>query len=135
MFVSDEATLDVSFDVALARLAALAGNGVLTRVSVDAYAAGAPVGSPWMTMSCLGDLITRPDRAVLVVRWETGSRVGGLFPVLDANLTLTPAGPRAALLQMAGVYRARSGEAGHRVATVTIGGFLSRIAETIAATG
>ena len=33
MFVSDEATLDVSFDVALARLTALAGNGVLTRVS------------------------------------------------------------------------------------------------------
>jgi hypothetical protein len=44
--------------------------------------------------------------------------------VLDADLTLTPAGPRAALLQLAGVYRARSGEAGHRVATVTIGGFL-----------
>jgi hypothetical protein len=51
--------------------------------------------------------------------------------VLDADLTLTPAGPRAALLQLAGVYRARSGEAGNRVATVTIGGFLSRIAETI----
>ena len=135
MFLSDEATLDVSFDVALARLAALAGNGVLTRVSVDAYAASTPVGSPWMTMSCLGDLITRPDRAVLAVRWETGGRAGEPFPVLDADLTLTPAGPRAALLQLAGVYRARSGEAGHRVATVTIGGFLSRIAETIAATG
>jgi hypothetical protein len=87
-----------------------------------------------MTMSCLGDLITWPDRAVLAVRWETGSRVGRLFPVLDADLTLTPAGPRGTLLQLAGVYRARSGEAGHRVATVTIGGFLSRIAETIAAT-
>ena len=87
MFVSDEATLDVSFNVALARLAALIGNGVLTRVSAGAYAAGAP------------------------------------------------AGPRAALLQLAGVYRVRSGEAGHRVATVTIGGFLSRIAETIVATG
>ena len=135
MFVSDEATLDVSFDVALARLAALAGNGVLTRVSADAYAAGAAAGSPWISMSCLGDLITRPDRAVLAVRWETGGRAGELFPVLDADLTLTPAGPGAALLQLAGVYRARSGEAGHRVATVTIGGFLSRIAETIAATG
>jgi hypothetical protein len=28
-------------------------------------AVGAPAGSPWMTLSCLGDLITRPDRAVL----------------------------------------------------------------------
>jgi hypothetical protein len=54
--------------VALVRLAALAGNGVLTRVSADAYAVGAPVGSPWMAMSCLGDLITRPSRAVLAVR-------------------------------------------------------------------
>ena len=43
MFVSDEATLDVSFDLALARLAALTRNGVLTRVSSDAYAAGAPL--------------------------------------------------------------------------------------------
>ena len=42
MFVSDEATLDVGFDLALARLAALTRNGVLTRVSADAYAAGAP---------------------------------------------------------------------------------------------
>ena len=47
MFVSDEATLDVSFDVALARLAALAGDGVLTRVSADSYAGARP---PWMTM-------------------------------------------------------------------------------------
>jgi hypothetical protein len=30
MFVSDEATLDVGFDMALARLAALTRNGVLT---------------------------------------------------------------------------------------------------------
>ncbi len=48
MFVSDEATLDVSFEVALARLAALTGSGVLTQVSADAYAAGAPPGTPWL---------------------------------------------------------------------------------------
>jgi len=32
MFVSDQATLDVSFEVALARLATLTATGVLTRV-------------------------------------------------------------------------------------------------------
>jgi len=133
VFVSDVAALGVSFDIALARLVALTGNGMLTRLSADAYAVGAPAGSPWMTMSCLRDLITRPDRAVLVVRWETGDLIGEPFPVLDADLTLTPAGPGAALLRLAGVYRARTGEAGHQVATVTIGGFLSRIAETITA--
>ena len=130
MFVSDEATLDVGFDLALARLAALTRNGVLTRVSADAYAAGAPAGAPWRSLSCFGDLITRADRAVLAVRWETS-----LFPVLDADLTLTPAGPRDALLRLVGVYRTRSDEAGQRVATVTIGGFLSRIAATITAAG
>jgi hypothetical protein len=133
MFVSDEATLDVGFDVALARLAALTRNGALKQVSADAYAAGAPVDGPWRSLSCFGDLITRPDRAVLAVRWETGGRAGEPFPVLDADLTLTSAGPCGALLQLAGVYRIHSDEAGQRVATVTIGGFLSRIAETITA--
>ena len=39
MFVSDAATLDVSFEVAMARLAALTGSGALTQVSADACAA------------------------------------------------------------------------------------------------
>ena len=46
MFVSDQATLDVSFEVALVRLAALTGSGALTRVSADAYAADASPGTP-----------------------------------------------------------------------------------------
>ena len=51
--------------------------------------------------------------------------------MLDADLTLTPAGPRAALLQLAGVYRAEPGEDGHGAAAMHLGGFLDRIAETI----
>jgi hypothetical protein len=131
MFVSDEATLDVGFDEALGRLEALAGNGVLTQVSVDAYSAGSLAGAPRPPLSCFGDLTTRPDRAVLAVRWATAGRSGGLFPLLDADLTLTPAGPRAALLQLAGVYRTRAGDVGHRMATVTIADFLNRVVETI----
>jgi hypothetical protein len=45
MFVSDQAILDVSFEVALARLA-LTGSGALNQVSADAYAAGASPGGP-----------------------------------------------------------------------------------------
>jgi hypothetical protein len=52
--------------------------------------------------------------------------------VLDADLTLIPAGPHAALLQLAGVYRAEPGEDGHGTAVMPLGGFLDRIAETIA---
>jgi hypothetical protein len=54
--------------------------------------------------------------------------------VLDADLTLTPAGPGAALLQLAGVYRADPGEDGHRTAATPLG-FLDRIAETITRAG
>jgi hypothetical protein len=56
-------------------------------------------------------------------------------PVLDADLTLTAAGPGAALFQLAGVYRADPGEDGHRTAAMPLGGFLDRIAETITRAG
>jgi hypothetical protein len=92
MFVSDQATLDVSFEVALARLAALTASGVLTRVSADAYAAGTPSGVRLLARSRFRDLITRPGRAVLAVRWETDGHDGEPFPVLDADLTLTRPG-------------------------------------------
>ena len=56
MFVSDQAMLDVSFEVALARLAALTGSGALTQVSADAYATGASPGTPRLARSCFRDL-------------------------------------------------------------------------------
>ena len=56
-----------------------------------------------------------------------GSR---LFPVLDADLTLTPAAEHAALLTLAGTYRPPLGSLGagpdrlllHRVAEATVRG-------------
>jgi hypothetical protein len=135
MFVSHAAMLDVSFEVALARLARLTGSGVLTQVSADAYAAGAPPGVPWLAGSRFRDLIARPGRAVLAVRWETDGHYGEPFPVLDADLTLTPAGPSAALLELSGIYRADSGEDGSRMGAVVLGGFVDRIAETITRAG
>jgi hypothetical protein len=81
------------------------------------------------------DLITRPGRAVLAVRWETGGHDGEPFPVLDADLILTPAGSDAVLLHLAGVFRTRSGDNGHLATAVTLGGFVDRIAETITRAG
>lgn len=135
MFVSHAASLDVSYEVALARLTALTGSGVLTRVSADAYATGAPPGVPWLARSRFRDLMTRPGRAVLAVRWETGGHYGEPFPVLDADLTLTPAGPSAALLELSGIYRADPGADGPRMGAVVLGGFVDRIAETITRAG
>jgi hypothetical protein len=106
-----------------------------TQVAADACAAGAPSVVPWPARSRFHDLITRPGRAVLAVRWETHGHHGEPFPVLDADLTLTPSGPGAALLQLSGVYRSGSGEDGHRAAAVTVGGFVDRVAETITRAG
>jgi hypothetical protein len=92
MFVSDKAPLDIGFEVALARFAALAGSGTLTRVSAAAYAADAPPGTPQLARSRFRDLVTKPGRAVLAVRWETSGHDGEPFPVLDADLTLTRRG-------------------------------------------
>jgi hypothetical protein len=135
MFVSDQATLDVSFEVALARLTALTGSGALTRVSADAYAAGTPSGARLLARACFRGMITRPSHAVLAVRWETGSPDGEPFPVLDADLTLTAAGPSAALFQLTGVYRATPSEDAHRTATMPLDGYLDRIAEAITLAG
>jgi hypothetical protein len=135
MFVSHAAMLDVSYEVAMTRLAGLTGNGVLTQVSADAYAAGAPPDVPWLARSRFRDLITRPGRAVLAVRWETSGHYGEPFPVLDADLTLTPAGPSAALLELSGIYRADPGEDGPGMGAVVLGGFVDRIAETITRAG
>ena len=135
MFVSHVAMLDVSFEVALARLATLTATGVLTRVSADAYAAGTPSGARQLARSRFRDLITRPARTVLAVRWETGGHYGVPFPVLDADLTLTSAGPGGALLELSGIYRADSGEDGPNMGAAVLGGFLDRIAETITRAG
>jgi len=60
-----------------------------------------------------------------------------LFPVLDADITLTPAGQRSTTLTLTGAYRPPPGAAldrtvMHQVATATIPAFLHRIAQAIA---
>jgi len=88
----------------------------------------------------LRDLAGSDDRAALALRWEAIGPGSGLFPVLDANLTLTVAGERASSLTLTGTYRPPAGAMGaildrtilHQVAAATIRDFLARVAETIA---
>ena len=69
--------------------------------------------------------------AGLALRWEATGPGGGLFPVLDADLKLAPAGDQGTLLTMAGVYRPPLGSLGvaldrailRRVAGATIRSF------------
>lgn len=151
MFVGDEVLLGVSFHAARARLADLTRGGTLLSVSQDAYGEGitglvkaGPLGSA-PGMSRLVDVLCRDpvlheDSAVLTLRWEAIGPGGVLFPALDADLTLTPAGERATLLTLAGAYRPPLGGLGgrpdpailQRIAPATIRTFLIRVADAIA---
>ncbi len=74
---------------------------------------------------------------VLALRWEAATVAGGLMPVLDADITLIPAGTGGALLHMTGVYRPSprlpgDDPAWHQVAAVTVKAFLDRVTGAIA---
>ena len=73
--------------------------------------------------------------ARLWLRWEAIGPDGTLFPALDADLTLSPAGEDTTLLWLAGIYRlperARAGldpALARCFAAVTIRSFVARLA-------
>lgn len=150
MFIGDEVVLHVSFTAAKARLANLARGGLLASASADAYDDGITglvrVGllSSAPDMSTLAeahflDLVSREDSALLALRWEAIGPGGRLFPALDADVTLTPAGEHATLITLAGAYRPPPGLLGagldrailRRVAAATIRTFINRVADAI----
>lgn len=147
MFVSEEIRVPVSFHVAAARLANLIHGGRLLRASHDAYRETAtrelrvgPVPHvSRLVRAQFRDLVTRGDSAVLAFRWEATGPGGKLFPVLDADMTLSPEGPTSTLLRLNATYRAPLGTAGsvldqtvlHTVASATIRSFLGRFAALI----
>jgi hypothetical protein len=143
--------LDVSFNAAQARLANLTREGTLLDASQDAYGQGiigvvriGPLGSaPGMSRLVevhFRDLVIHENSAVLTLRWEAIGPGGGLFPALDADITLSPAGEDATLLTLAGAYRPPLGTLGarldqailQRVAAATIRAFLDRVVDAIA---
>jgi hypothetical protein len=150
MFVGDEVLLDVTFTVARARLANLARGPSLLSVSEDAYNGGIAglvrMGPPGSALSLsrlvqvhFRDLMERNDPAGLALRWEAIGPGGGLLPVLDADITLSPSGKQTTLLTLAGVYRPPPGSLGagldratlHGVAAATIRNFINRVAAGI----
>lgn len=121
MFIGAEIPLTVCFNHALARLAKLIRGGLLGRASGGAYADwstalawNGPWGTaPWGTalgMSRLArvqfrDTAAHGDLAIWPLRWEVTGPEGALFPVLDADIRLTPAGEDATLLAVSAVCR------------------------------
>ena len=145
MFVGDEVLLDVSFAVARARLVNLTRGGWLLSTSEDAYdlalsalpEAGA-LGPSRLARVHVRELTDRDDSSGLAIRWQAAGPDGGQSPVLDADITLIPAGTHATFLTVAGAYRplASPGQEPERAIVHTAGvaairNFLSRVAAGI----
>jgi hypothetical protein len=153
MFVAGDFMVDLSFPAAQARLAKAAGRGSLGPASAGAYGdgladltqpghAGTAPGMPELAEVRRRELVAHGGSAVLTLRWEAHVPGGELFPALDADITLIPAGGNATRISLAGVYRpppawpSAGSDRGiwHRVAAATIRFFLARLSAALADT-
>jgi hypothetical protein len=112
--VSDHILMDVCLDSARRQLELLTRDGVLLSASEHAYSegitglvetAGRTAGMSRLVGVRPGELTETEGCARLWLRWEAMGSNGTLFPALDADLTLSPAGENATVFTLAGVYR------------------------------
>ena len=139
MFVGDEVRLDIGFAVARSRLLRLGEGDTLLATSAGAYGPGLTrvgvAGASKLVRVQARVLSWTNVSAGLALRWEATGPGGALFPALDADLTLTPAGA-GTMLTLAGAYRPPLGPLGqaldrailHRVAATTVRNFLLEVA-------
>jgi len=147
MFVGDEVRAGLSFAEVARRLADVAA-GSVDSASHGAWGDGlakvGPAGSvPGLSKLVRvqrSDVVQHDDIARLTLRWQATGALGGLFPVLDADITLIPDGDHATLIALQGVYGPPGGVLGagldravlHRIATATVRSFLTRLADAVA---
>jgi hypothetical protein len=150
MFARRDVLLDLSFEASSARLLNLLREGALSGASHTAYEAGIAVirVGPLRNLPRAGKLVQvrfldPAERAGLLqvgLRWEATGIAGDLFPVLDGDFSLTPAGAGAARLALAGVYRPPLGWLGakldeavlHKIADATFSTLIRSVADTLA---
>ncbi len=150
MFIASQQTIDLPYATARARLASLVDSGGVRRASHAAYQHGldalirvgplgdGPVVSKLVAVRFL-EPVERDSVTTVGLRWEATGPAAGLFPALDANLTLAPGGEHQAQLALTGTYRAPFGRLGaaldrallHRVATMTAATLLTELASAI----
>ena len=86
------------------------------------------------------DVVTRGESAMLALRWEATGPGGRLFPALDADISLIPAGEHSTRLSLAAVYRPPLAALGtgldqaifRTVADATVRSLLARVADVLA---
>ena len=149
MFVRHELRLGIGFAAARAVLHDLVHSGALADASRQAYAEGITGLHRALTPTAEAELPElldvqvreRPTRATttaLALRWEVWDPASGLFPALDADLTLSTDHP-ATLLTLAGAYRpppaftAARPDRGivHQAASATTARFVRRLADAL----
>ena len=155
MFVAQDLTVDVGSRAAQARFANLLRGTWLSEASEAAYDGGlrgllrvgpaGPVTAKLVRVRVL-DPVYRGDVMTVGLRWEATGPAGSLFPVLDADISISPVGEEGAAaaeqparLALAGAYRPPLGRLGagldrvvlHRVATATMRTLLHSVANTI----
>jgi hypothetical protein len=153
MFVGDEIILGAAYPDACAGLLRLTHGGWLSDASGDAYTEGLAglirvgpfgntIGASKLVRVLLLEPVEREGSLTLALRWEATGVMGHLlFPVLDANIVLIPAGENESQLALAGAYRPPFAAVGqgldrvllHRAASATVRSLLGRMAETITA--
>ena len=150
MFVSADRPLGISFGVAQARLANLIRDDWLSEASRAAFDQGmdhllrvGPLGelpgASRLVRVRFVDPLYRKDTMTVGLRWETTGRTAGLFPVLDADITLSPGGGEGSRVAITGCYRAPFGPLGagldrllmRKVAVLTIKSLLTRLASSL----
>jgi hypothetical protein len=151
MFVTHGITLGVGSRPAQARLAKLVHGNGLNGASQAAYQAGlanmirvgpfgdVPGASKLVRVRFL-DPAYHAEAMTVGLRWEATGRTGGLFPVLDADISLAPEGEQKTRLALTGSYRPPLGRFGagldrailNRVAAATIRALLRNIADALA---
>jgi hypothetical protein len=151
MFVTHDITLGVGFRPAQARLMNLVHRTGLNGASQAAYEAGlaslirvgpfgeVPGASKLVRVRFL-DPVYHAEAMTVGLRWEANGITGGLFPVLDADISLVPDGEQKTRLALAGAYRPPAGRIGagldrailNRVAAATIRALLRSLADALA---
>jgi hypothetical protein len=151
VFVSDGAAVNLAYPVARERLGTLAADGRLFGVSGQAYAEGLAamvrvgpfgdvLGASKLVQMRMLEPVPRGDGIAIPLRWEATGPMGRLFPVLDADLVLTPSDGESSQLALTGAYRPPLGRLGarldravlHRAAAATIRSLLKQAAQLLA---
>jgi Polyketide cyclase / dehydrase and lipid transport len=151
VFAVHEVTVAVRLEVAAARLTHFANRGALRPASETAYLDGQVDGlrvGPFGGMRGLSKLVRvqfaepvrRDDSVTMALRWEATGMTGELFPVLDADLTLTGDGGGQTRIRLDGSYRPPFGRTGaaldravlRRLAADTIQSLVESVADAVA---